>query len=124
MGIMRSRLAPADVQALKIAKKATSMASASSIMSFIGAVALANVFGFFSAVTVFAVIYAVLARFFAQRQHWAWITLTILSFSTPNVQDRIAGHQRCDSTFSVRRLLIAASRRGAYKVRYLFVILG
>ena len=30
---------------------------------------------------VFAVIYAVLAWFFAQRQHWAWITLTILSFN-------------------------------------------
>ena len=57
------------------------MASASSIMSFIGAVGLANVFGFFSAVIVFAVIYAVLAWFFAQRQHWAWITLTILSFN-------------------------------------------
>jgi len=50
-------------------------------MSFIGAVGLANVFGFFSAVIVFAVIYAVLAWFFAQRQYWAWITLTILSFN-------------------------------------------
>ncbi len=57
------------------------MASASSIMSFIGAVGLAKAFGFFSAVIVFAVIYAALAWFFAQRQHWAWITLTILSFN-------------------------------------------
>ena len=57
------------------------MASASSIMSFIGAVGLANAFGFFSAVIVFAFIYAVLAWFFAQRQHWAWITPTILSFN-------------------------------------------
>jgi hypothetical protein len=57
------------------------MASASSIMSFIGTVGLAKVFGFFSAVIVFAVIYAVLAWFFAQGQHWAWITLAILSFN-------------------------------------------
>ena len=49
-----------------------------SIMSFIGAVGLANVFGSVSAVIVFAVIYAVLGWFFAQRQHWAWVTLTIL----------------------------------------------
>ena len=52
-----------------------------SIMSFIGAVGLANVFGSVSAVIVFAVIYGVLAWFFAQHRHWAWITLTILTFN-------------------------------------------
>ena len=26
-------------------------------------------------------VYAILAWFFAQRQHWAWIALTILSFN-------------------------------------------
>jgi hypothetical protein len=31
---------------------------------------------------LFAVIYVVLAWFFAQRQYWAWITLTILSFNS------------------------------------------
>lgn len=33
------------------------------------------------AVIVCGLIYAVLAWFFAQRHHWAWITLTILSFN-------------------------------------------
>jgi hypothetical protein len=32
-------------------------------------------------VIVCGLIYAVLAWFFAQRRHWAWITLTILSFN-------------------------------------------
>jgi NADPH:quinone reductase-like Zn-dependent oxidoreductase len=52
-----------------------------SVLSFVAAVGLANVFGSVSAVILFAVIYAVLAWFFAQRQHWAWIALTILSFN-------------------------------------------
>jgi NADPH:quinone reductase-like Zn-dependent oxidoreductase len=34
-----------------------------------------------TAVIVCGLIYAVLAWFFAQRQHWAWIALTILSFN-------------------------------------------
>jgi NADPH:quinone reductase-like Zn-dependent oxidoreductase len=34
-----------------------------------------------TAVIVCGAIYAVLAWFFAQRQHWAWITLTIFSFN-------------------------------------------
>jgi NADPH:quinone reductase-like Zn-dependent oxidoreductase len=34
-----------------------------------------------SAVIVCGVIYAVLAWFFAQRHHWAWMTLTIVSFN-------------------------------------------
>jgi NADPH:quinone reductase-like Zn-dependent oxidoreductase len=34
-----------------------------------------------TAVIVCGLIYAVLAWFFAQRHHWAWITLTILSFN-------------------------------------------
>jgi len=33
------------------------------------------------ALIVCAAIYAVLAWFFAKRHHWAWITLTILSFN-------------------------------------------
>jgi hypothetical protein len=32
-------------------------------------------------VIVCGVIYAALAWFFAQRHHWAWITLTIFSFN-------------------------------------------
>ncbi len=53
-----------------------------SIMSFIGGVVLGSVLGFGTvAVVVCGVIYAALAWFFAQRRHWAWITLTILSFN-------------------------------------------
>jgi NADPH:quinone reductase-like Zn-dependent oxidoreductase len=53
-----------------------------SVLSFLGGIGL----GFMlesgvSAVIVCGVIYAVLAWFFAQRRHWAWITLTILSFN-------------------------------------------
>ena len=53
-----------------------------SIMSFIHCVVL----GLFlecgaAGVIVFGLIYAVLAWFFAQRRHWAWIALTILSFN-------------------------------------------
>jgi NADPH:quinone reductase-like Zn-dependent oxidoreductase len=53
-----------------------------SAVSFIGGIAL----GIFLesgtiAVIVCAAIYAVLAWFFAKRRHWAWITLTILSFN-------------------------------------------
>ena len=32
-------------------------------------------------VIICGIIYALLAWFFAQRQHWAWIALTILSFN-------------------------------------------
>ena len=53
-----------------------------SIMSFIAGLGLGSILGAgVSAVIVCGVIYAVLAWFFAQRQHWAWITLTILSFN-------------------------------------------
>ena len=53
-----------------------------SIMSFIHSLVL----GVFlecgaTAVIVCGLIYALLAWFFAQRRHWAWITLTILSFN-------------------------------------------
>ena len=53
-----------------------------SIMSFIAGLGL----GAFlecgaTGVIVCGLIYAVLAWFFAQRQHWAWIALTILSFN-------------------------------------------
>jgi len=34
-----------------------------------------------TAVIVCGVIYAALAWFFAKRHHWAWITLTIVSFN-------------------------------------------
>jgi NADPH:quinone reductase-like Zn-dependent oxidoreductase len=52
------------------------------ILSFIGAIGLANVFGSgVSAVIVCGLIYAILAWFFAQRHHWAWVTLTIFSFN-------------------------------------------
>jgi NADPH:quinone reductase-like Zn-dependent oxidoreductase len=52
------------------------------ILSFIGGIGL----GFMlesgvTAVIVCGVIYAVLAWFFARRHHWAWITLTVLSFN-------------------------------------------
>ena len=53
-----------------------------SIMSFIAGVCLGILLesGAMS-VIVCGVIYAVLAWFFAQRHHWAWITLTIFSFN-------------------------------------------
>ena len=50
-------------------------------MAFIGGILLGIFFESTIAVIVCAVIYAVLAWFFAQRHHWAWITLTILSFN-------------------------------------------
>jgi NADPH:quinone reductase-like Zn-dependent oxidoreductase len=53
-----------------------------SILSFIGAIGLVVILQLgVTAVIVCGVIYAVLAWFFAQRDHWAWITLTILSFN-------------------------------------------
>jgi NADPH:quinone reductase-like Zn-dependent oxidoreductase len=53
-----------------------------SIVSFIAAIGLANILGFgVTAVIVCGLIYAALAWFFAQRHHWAWITLTIFSFN-------------------------------------------
>jgi hypothetical protein len=53
-----------------------------SIMAFFGGL----VFGLFmeagaAGVIICAVIYGLLAWFFAQRQRWAWITLTVLSFN-------------------------------------------
>jgi NADPH:quinone reductase-like Zn-dependent oxidoreductase len=52
------------------------------ILTFVAAVGLADVFGSgVTTVIVFGLIYAVLAWFFVQRQHWAWIALTILSFN-------------------------------------------
>jgi NADPH:quinone reductase-like Zn-dependent oxidoreductase len=53
-----------------------------SVLSFIGGFGLAGIMldsGI--AVIICGVIYAVLAWFFAQRHHWAWVALTILSFN-------------------------------------------
>ena len=53
-----------------------------SILSFVGAIGLGVILQpGVSVVIVCGVIYAVLAWFFAQRHHWAWITLTIFSFN-------------------------------------------
>jgi NADPH:quinone reductase-like Zn-dependent oxidoreductase len=53
-----------------------------SIMSFIAGLVLGLFFGAgATSVIVFGILYAVLAWFFAQRQRWAWIILTILSFN-------------------------------------------
>jgi NADPH:quinone reductase-like Zn-dependent oxidoreductase len=53
-----------------------------SIMSFIGGLLLGNFLGFGTiGVIVCGVIYGVMAWFFAQRRHWAWVALTILSFN-------------------------------------------
>jgi NADPH:quinone reductase-like Zn-dependent oxidoreductase len=53
-----------------------------SIMSFIGGIVLGDMLGFgIGAVIVCGAIYGLLAWFFAQRHHWAWITLTVLSFN-------------------------------------------
>jgi hypothetical protein len=53
-----------------------------SIMSFIAVLGLSYLL-FESVVVVIgvAILYAVLAWFFAQRHHWAWVALTILSFN-------------------------------------------
>jgi NADPH:quinone reductase-like Zn-dependent oxidoreductase len=53
-----------------------------SLQSFLGGIGLGIMLeSGLSAVIVCGVIYAVLAWFFAQRHHWAWITLTIFSFN-------------------------------------------
>jgi len=53
-----------------------------SIMSFIGGLLLGRLLDFgLTGVIVCAVVYGGLAWFFAQRHHWAWIALTILSFN-------------------------------------------
>jgi len=52
-----------------------------SVMSFIAAMGLAVILCGVGAAIVCGLIYAVLAWFFAQRHHWAWITLTIFSFN-------------------------------------------
>ena len=53
-----------------------------SVMSFVAAVGLALLLGVgIVALIVCAVVYALLAWFFAQRQRWAWIALTVLSFN-------------------------------------------
>jgi NADPH:quinone reductase-like Zn-dependent oxidoreductase len=53
-----------------------------SVMSFIHGLGLGAFLEFGStAVIICGLIYAVLAWFFAQRHHWAWIALTILSFN-------------------------------------------
>ena len=53
-----------------------------SIMSFIAVLGLSYLlFESVAAVIGTTILYAILAWFFAQRQHWAWITLTILSFN-------------------------------------------
>ncbi len=52
------------------------------VLSFIASIGLGIMLeSGVSTVIVCAVIYAVLAWFFAQRHHWAWITLTIFSFN-------------------------------------------
>jgi NADPH:quinone reductase-like Zn-dependent oxidoreductase len=53
-----------------------------SIQSFLGGIALGMLLeSGISAVVICGVIYAVLAWFFAQRHHWAWIALMIFSFN-------------------------------------------
>ena len=53
-----------------------------SIQSFIGGLGLgAKLESGITAVIICGAIYGVLAWFFAQRHHWAWITLTVLSFN-------------------------------------------
>jgi len=52
-----------------------------SIMSFIAAMGLAVILCGVGAVIVCGLLYAILAWFFAQRYHWAWVTLTIFSFN-------------------------------------------
>ena len=52
-----------------------------SLMAFIGGLLLGIFLESTTAVIVCGVIYAFLAWFFAQRHHWAWILLTILSFN-------------------------------------------
>jgi len=53
-----------------------------SIQSFIGGLGLGAKLEYgITAVIICGVIYGILAWFFAQRHHWAWITLTILSFN-------------------------------------------
>jgi NADPH:quinone reductase-like Zn-dependent oxidoreductase len=53
-----------------------------SIMSFIGGLLLGRFLNFgLTGVIVCGLLYALLAWFFAQRHHWAWIVLTILSFN-------------------------------------------
>jgi hypothetical protein len=53
-----------------------------SILSFLGGIGLGIILeSGVSAIIVCGVIYAVLAWFFAQRHHWAWIMLTIFTFN-------------------------------------------
>jgi Zinc-binding dehydrogenase len=52
-----------------------------SVNSFIHGLALGAFLEGATAVIICGLIYAVLAWFFAQRCHWAWIALTILSFN-------------------------------------------
>ena len=53
-----------------------------SIMSFIGGLLLGRILDFGSpGIIVCGLLYAMLGWFFAQRRHWAWIALTILSFN-------------------------------------------
>lgn len=53
-----------------------------SVQSFVAGVALAIVFESGAiAFIVCSVVYGVLAWFFAQRRHWAWVTLTLFSFN-------------------------------------------
>jgi hypothetical protein len=53
-----------------------------SVQSFVVAIALGVVFGSGAiAIIGFGVVYGALAWFFAQRKHWAWVTLTLFSFN-------------------------------------------
>ena len=53
-----------------------------SVQSFLVAIALGIVFdSSATAMMVFCAVYGALAWFFAQRKHWAWVTLTLFSFN-------------------------------------------
>jgi hypothetical protein len=53
-----------------------------SIMAFIGGLVLGRFLdGGAPVIILCAIVYAIVAWFFAQRRHWAWIALTILSFN-------------------------------------------
>ena len=52
------------------------------MMAFIGGLLLGRFLDFgLTGVIVCGLLYGLLAWFFAQRHHWAWIALTILSFN-------------------------------------------
>ena len=53
-----------------------------SMMAFFGSLLLGRILDYgMTSMIIFGLIYGALAWFFAQRQRWAWIALTILSFN-------------------------------------------